>query len=222
MIAVIDTSTANDWAETMGDLSWALLPVANRPLLDYWLEACTEFGVRSVHVILGEGAKEVEDYIASGDRWNVVVEYVFSRNNETAVDYLKSISEYWENGVLFFAGPFFMRKRQGFRPEGYANLKTCCHDQGKIPYFIYGKNGEELRNLLANCGSENRGLEEIHIHPYLIGSIGGLLRIEYEDGRGRVFTLCHRRFLGNGRKLHWFQRADAPLKLSEGSNPHWR
>ena len=150
-----------------------------------------------MHVILGEGAKEVEDYIAAGDRWNVVIEYVFSRSNETAVDYLKSISEYWKNGLLFFGGPFFMRKRQGFRPEGYANLKTCCHDHGDTPIFIYGRNGEELRHLLADCGGGNRGLEEIHVHPYVIKSIGDYYDLNMKMVAGEFSRYVTAGFSGN-------------------------
>ncbi|MDF7797927.1 NDP-sugar synthase [Pontiellaceae bacterium B1224] len=172
MIAVLNTSLTCKWAKQIGDTSWALLPVANRPLIDYWLETCTGMGIRSVHILLGEGAKEVEDYVRSGDRWNVVVEYVFSRSNETAVDYLKSISNYWKNGLLYFGGPFFMRRRQGFRPDGFKKLQTCCHKFGDVPYFIYGKNGEELSVLIGDCIERNRGLEEIHINPYVMGSIG--------------------------------------------------
>jgi hypothetical protein len=38
MIAVLNTASACSWAEKLGQTPWPLLPVANRPLLDYWLE----------------------------------------------------------------------------------------------------------------------------------------------------------------------------------------
>jgi lipopolysaccharide/colanic/teichoic acid biosynthesis glycosyltransferase len=171
MIAVINTATACSWVEGLGEIPWALLPVANRPLVDYWLEACTEFGVRSVHIILGDEAKQIEDYIASGSRWNVVVEYIFPRKNETAIEYVRSISNYWKNGLLYFGGPFFMRRRQGFRTDRLEELPTCCHSFDIEPYFMYGKTGDELIGLLDGYNEPNRGLETIHVHPYMMASL---------------------------------------------------
>lgn len=197
MIAVLNTSLTCDWAEQIGDTPWALLPVANRPLLDYWLEACTAMGIRSVHVLLGEGAKEVEDYIRSGERWNVVVEYVFSRSNETAVDYLKSISDYWKNGLLYLGGPFFMRRRQGFRLAGLTQLRTCCHNFGEVPYFIFGKNTEELNALLDGCVDPNQGLEEIQIDPYVMGTVGDYFELNMKMARAEFLRYVTAGFTGS-------------------------
>ena len=172
MIAVINTSQDCPWAADLGDLPWALLPVANRPLLDYWLETCTEQKIRMVQLVLGEGAEAIEKYVGSGERWNVDVEYVFARRSEGPVDYLKSIAESWKDGLLYFGGPFFLRRRQGFRPGRFSELSSCCHDGGDGPYFLYGKNGEETARLLEEGSASNRGLEEIHVHPYVIESVG--------------------------------------------------
>jgi hypothetical protein len=171
MIAVINTATDCTWAEGLGEIPWVLLPVANRPMLDYWLETCMEFGVRAVHVILGDEAKQIEDYIGTGARWNVVVEYVFPRKTETSVDYVKSISDYCKKGLLYFGGAFFLRRRQGFRTDRLQHLQTCSHELDSEPYFIFGKNGEELTGLLDGCTEPNRGLEAIHVQPYVMRSI---------------------------------------------------
>lgn len=172
MIAVINTSIDCPWAADLGDMPWALLPVANRPLIDYWLETCTERGIHSVQMILGEGAEEIEKYVGTGERWNVVVEYVFARRSETPVEYLKSISKLWKKGLFYIGGPFFLRRRQGFRSALYSQLPTCCHDHQDVPYFIYGQNQDEIEPLMEGESSPNRGLEEIHIHPYVIDTIG--------------------------------------------------
>lgn len=177
MIAVINTSISCPWAEEIGRTPWVLLPVANRPLIDYWLEACTDQQIKSVFIVLGDGAEEIEKYVGSGERWSVSVEYVFSRSTETPLDYLKSISNHFKNGLFYLGGPFFLRRRQAFDPGHFSALQTCCHHQGALPYFIYGRNGDELERMLDECEESNRGLEGIHINPYVIDSLNAYFEL---------------------------------------------
>ncbi len=170
MIAVFNTARACDWAQQIGDTPWPLLPVANRPLLDYWLEACTELGVSKVHIVLGEDAKQIEDFIGSGERWNVQVEYAFARPAEDSLDYLKTISGHWKDGLFYMGGPFFLRRRKAYVSNGFQDLKACRHDFNKEAMFIYGPTSAEVDALIDSSGA-GRGLEEVHIHPYAIGSI---------------------------------------------------
>ncbi|NNJ70490.1 MAG: NDP-sugar synthase, partial [Kiritimatiellales bacterium] len=170
MVAVFNTASACDWAQQIGDTPWPLLPVANRPLLDYWLEACTELGIGRVHIILGEGAKQIEDFVGSGERWNVEVEYAFARPAEDPLDYLKAISGHWAKGLFYIGGPFFLRRRQAYVLNGLQGLRACRHDFNKEALFVYGPTSNEVNALLENPLTE-RGLEEVHIHPYAIGSI---------------------------------------------------
>jgi hypothetical protein len=171
MIAVFNTAQACHWAKQLGHVPWPLLPVSNRPLLDYWLESCTEQGIGTVHVVLGEDAKQVEDFIGDGSRWNVEVEYAFARNSEEPLDYLKSISSCWENGLFYIGGAFFMRRRQAFSPAGFQQLEACRHESEGDVRFLYGKTATEIDRLLAGNAGSPRGIEQIHLNPYPIDSI---------------------------------------------------
>ncbi|MEE9369495.1 MAG: NDP-sugar synthase [Pontiella sp.] len=171
MIAVFNTANACSWAKNLSDTPWPLLPVSNRPLLDYWLEACTEQQIQSVHIVLGEDAKLIEDFIGDGKRWNVDVEYTFARSGEEPLDYLKSISSQWKNGLFYLDGPFFMRRRQGYRSEGFQRLEACRHDYDNEMLVLYGKTADEVEELLNGVSGSSRGLEQIHINPYPLESI---------------------------------------------------
>ena len=170
MIAVIDTSKSHAWAQRMGDTPWPLLPVANRPLLDYWLETCADAGALHVHLVLGDAAKAIEDYVGSGERWNLQVEYTFARAGEAPLDYLRSIAGQWSEGLLFFGGPFFIRRRQAFRPAGFARLDPCRHDHGGETLFLFGREGAAVARLLDEPAG-GRGLEQIHAQPYPIANM---------------------------------------------------
>lgn len=172
MIAVINTSIECLWAKDISEKPWALLPVANRPMIDYWLECCTEQQIKSVYIVLRDGAEEIEKYVGSGTRWNVDVEYVFARSTETPLDYLRSIPNHWGKGLLYFGGPFFMRRRQAFNPKQFEALPTCCYEYGDSPYFIYGRVAGELEQLLNGAVPKNPGLEIAHINPSILRTVG--------------------------------------------------
>ncbi len=185
MIAVLNTSTACPWADSFGDVPWALLPVANRPLLDFWLEACTEQGIGTVQIILGgSDAGKIEAYVREGERWNVEIQYTFARVGEAPENYLKSISSLWSDGLFYVGNPFFMRRRQAFRPAGLQALDPCRHDfHGQI-HFLRGRTGPEVETLLNGGVGSGRGLEQIHINPYAIYSTARYFDINMKMVKG--------------------------------------
>lgn len=171
MEAVFHTADALPWVEDLGGIPWPLLPVANRPLLDYWLETCAELGIGHVQVVLGDGAEQVEEFAGSGSSWGVKIHYSFARASEQPLDYLKAISSRCDDGLLFIGGAFFLRRRQAYRPEGFRKLESCTHLSADKIVFLYGRNGEEIEALLDGRLKSGRGLEQIHIHPYVINGI---------------------------------------------------
>lgn len=154
-----------------------MLPVANRPLLDYWLELCTELGIGTVQVVLGDQAKHIEDFTEDGSRWNLEVEYAFAREGEDSVHYLRSISKHWQNGLLYFGGPFFMRRRQAFRIEAFRSLECCRYGAPEEVWFLYGRTPEEIESLLQGSSGSPRGLEQAHIQPWIIKNISSYFEL---------------------------------------------
>lgn len=53
-----------------------LIPVANRPILFYGLEAIAEAGIREVGIVVGATAPEVKEAVGDGSRWGVEVTYI--------------------------------------------------------------------------------------------------------------------------------------------------
>jgi len=171
MKAVFYTAETLPWVEDLGGAPWPLLPVANRPLLDYWLETCAEIGIDHIQIILGEGAEQVEEFAGTGSRWGVEIQYSFARAGEQPLDYLKAISDRWSDGLLFIGGAFFLRRRKAYDPVGFKSLDACTHMSGETPLFLFGRNGDDVKALLDGRLKSGRGLEQIHIHPYAIDGI---------------------------------------------------
>ncbi|MCS7209966.1 MAG: glucose-1-phosphate thymidylyltransferase [Fimbriimonadales bacterium] len=53
-----------------------LVPVANKPVLFYGLEAIAEAGIRQVGIIVGETAAEIQRAVGDGSHWGVQVTYI--------------------------------------------------------------------------------------------------------------------------------------------------
>ncbi|MBN2162205.1 MAG: hypothetical protein JXR25_06390 [Pontiellaceae bacterium] len=171
MIAVLNTSCHCVWAEAIGGPPWSLLPIANRPLVDYWLEMCSDLKLDLVQVMLGEDAKQVEDYIGDGKRWNLRIEYAFARTGEAPCDYLCSIRTRWSDGLLYFGYPFFIRRRQAFRIEGLNGLRPTCYRIDHDPVFIFARGKDEADALLLGEAGSHSGLESVHAQPWIIKDI---------------------------------------------------
>lgn len=53
-----------------------LVPLANKPILFYVLEAIAAAGIREVGMIVGDTAAEVEEAVGTGDRFGLAVTYI--------------------------------------------------------------------------------------------------------------------------------------------------
>ena len=53
-----------------------LVPIANKPILFYGIEALAEAGVDEIGIIIGETGEEVREAVGDGSKWGVSVSYI--------------------------------------------------------------------------------------------------------------------------------------------------
>src|SRR5580700_2844776 len=53
-----------------------LVPVANKPILFYGLEAIADAGIKEVGIVVGDTADEVQAAVGDGSTWGVQVTYI--------------------------------------------------------------------------------------------------------------------------------------------------
>jgi glucose-1-phosphate thymidylyltransferase len=53
-----------------------LVPVANKPVLFYGIEAIAEAGIRNIGIVVGDTQAEIRAAVGDGSRWGVRVEYI--------------------------------------------------------------------------------------------------------------------------------------------------
>ncbi|MBA7504676.1 UTP--glucose-1-phosphate uridylyltransferase [subsurface metagenome] len=53
-----------------------LLPVANKPILFYGIEAVKEAGIKNVGIVVGETKNEIRDAVGRGKKWGINISYI--------------------------------------------------------------------------------------------------------------------------------------------------
>jgi glucose-1-phosphate thymidylyltransferase len=53
-----------------------LVPIANKPVLFYGIEAMVEAGIRDIGIVVGDTRTEIRTAVGDGDRWGVSVTYI--------------------------------------------------------------------------------------------------------------------------------------------------
>ena len=53
-----------------------LVPVANKPVLFYGIEALKEAGIKDIGIIVGETKEDIQEAVGNGDRWGVRITYI--------------------------------------------------------------------------------------------------------------------------------------------------
>jgi len=53
-----------------------LIPVANKPILFYGIEAVREAGIKDVGIVVGDTHEEIKTAVGKGEKWGIKVTYI--------------------------------------------------------------------------------------------------------------------------------------------------
>lgn len=115
MKALIHTGASPTWAIDLGRYTWGTLPVANRPLLEYWIALCLDLGIRDIVLVLGDGADLVESCLGEGERFGVSLQYVFEHDSGDTKRLLSDACDpKRDDGLLHVLRPCFPHRRANY------------------------------------------------------------------------------------------------------------
>jgi len=164
MKAVLHVGFSRKWTHSLGVVPWPLVPLGNRPLIDYWLELCVQYGIQDVRLILGDGAEHVENYVNDGAQWGLHVSYAFLRDDHRPVSFLQRTPEQWRDGLLFLSGPLFPRRLTNagaarpdengfyFQEDEGGGLCAICRRADELVAFCSGAPGASRVRTFEELG----------------------------------------------------------------------
>jgi len=89
-------------------ISSAMLPVANKPLVEYYIDFCCSVGVRSILILDTDFAPEMASFLGSGERWSVSLSYIGAKSYSSLGElsrrhaaFLETEPVLWFNGTIF-------------------------------------------------------------------------------------------------------------------------
>lgn len=116
----------------------ALLPVANKAIIDYTLEDITQAGITHAKLVISNNAAEIESHVANGAKWNLTIEYFLSKPEEDIESVLKRMKLDSNGPLLIVRGDI---------------IRTPC-----IKHFVEFAKQVKQTFVLASMSNQNPGL----------------------------------------------------------------
>ncbi len=135
MQVIIQTGLTPDWAAPLRR-PWPLLPVGNRPWVEFWIEWCAAQGLSDIHIVLGDGAYEIEHDLGDGQRWGINLRYSFLRNPEDPDSFLKRDPARWKDGLLHVRHPVFPARASAEPPAPLPDY-PCASGAADNPDVVF-------------------------------------------------------------------------------------
>ncbi len=167
MKAVLHTGESLSWAAPLG-LPWPVLPVGNRPWLEYWIEWCLEQNIRDIHIVLGEGAYETERCFGDGARSGVTISYSFLKNSADPDSFLRRDPARWRDGIFYLRRPCFPRRPGATTTPLSQNFSAHAGDD---TVCLFSTDGATLDDFLAGRKINAPDFPAGQIEPHTIDSL---------------------------------------------------
>lgn len=136
------------WIRETFEVHPLLLPICNKPYLEYLLDLFVLLGVKSIRVLTDEPDTMVEDYFGKGDRWGVAISYSAIKKQDSLALVLKKNESFCRDSdiVICEGGDFFSYNKS----DQYTNLLK--QEEGRA--FQVGEDEGRLVFLPCGCAAE--------------------------------------------------------------------
>ncbi len=86
------------------DMPKVMLPIANKPILEYVIEALADNNIRNIIMVVGYKKESIMSYFGDGNKWGVEINYVFQEKQIGTAHALLQAKDYIDDEFLVLPG----------------------------------------------------------------------------------------------------------------------
>jgi len=169
------------------DMPKVMLPVGNKPIVEYLIESLRRCGIREIVLVVGYKKERIMEYFGDGKGWNVNIKYVFQdKQIGTGHALLQAEKHVEEEEFLVLPGDNIIDSeslRLLIESEGPSIMVEKSDSPSK--YGVVDIDGEIVKGILEKPSIEERAIVSTGVYK-LKKEIFDVLRNLVRDGRNRL------------------------------------
>jgi len=126
----------------------ALLPVAGKSPLEYWVEILSERGIRNAYIVVGPSSRLIKKQIGDGGHWGIKITYLTSRGDEKPFDLFNRHSSVLPTKLLAVRADVLPLLNTD--DEVYPSVKLSIETQDKISDLLSTLNWSHINSESQN------------------------------------------------------------------------
>ncbi len=169
------------------DMPKVMLPVGNKPIVEYLIESLRRCGIREIVLVVGYKKERIMEYFGDGKGWNVNIKYVFQdKQIGTGHALLQAEKHVEEEEFLVLPGDNIIDSeslRLLIESEGPSIMVEKSDSPSK--YGVVDIDGEIVKGILEKPSIEEKAIVSTGVYK-LKKEIFDVLRNLVRDGRNRL------------------------------------
>ncbi len=164
MKCLINCSAASaDWVrEYFPQTHPYMLKIANKPLLEFYIDFCSLLGVRHVRLIMEEPDVSIDRYFMGGEKWDIDISYGFTRSCDDLDDIIsKNRNFIGESSLMIISDYVFLRYDKEVNYESTIRRATS--------WQMVGENDGGLRYIQA--ADMDKKIADLELEQYKTGRV---------------------------------------------------
>lgn len=165
-------SASKKMQEYFPDISTYILKIANKPLIEYYIDFCVLLGIKEIRIVMDEPSSDVEKFFREGPQWGVKISYGISSETDKFEDLIQKNNAFiGKSSVLLINGLFFIeydKRKKDYKSLGSSEKSFVLEcDAGTLTYLnsksVAGKNYDVEKSESAEKELKLRPLDSLKL-----------------------------------------------------------